>query len=38
MNSDFSIAVHCVAYLAKKQNQRVTSEDISQSVSVSQQG
>ncbi|MEK4383444.1 Rrf2 family transcriptional regulator [Aeribacillus sp. FSL K6-2848] len=34
MNSDFSIAVHCVAYLAEKQNQRVTSEDISQSVSV----
>ncbi|MDQ0162019.1 RrF2 family transcriptional regulator [Bacillus alveayuensis] len=34
MNSDFSIAVHCVAYLAQKQNQRVTSEDISQSVSV----
>lgn len=34
MNSDFSIAVHCVAYLAKKQNQRVTSEDIAQSVSV----
>ncbi|WP_153127275.1 RrF2 family transcriptional regulator [Peribacillus tepidiphilus] len=34
MNSDFSIAVHCVAYLAKHQNQRVTSEDIAQSVSV----
>ena len=34
MNSDFSIAVHCVAYLAQKQDQRVTSEDISQSVSI----
>ncbi|KYD19475.1 RrF2 family transcriptional regulator [Caldibacillus debilis] len=34
MNSDFSVAVHCVAFLAEKRNQRVTSEDIAQSVSV----
>jgi Rrf2 family protein len=34
MNSDFSIAVHCVAYLATKSDQRVTSEDIANSVTV----
>jgi Rrf2 family protein len=34
LNSDFSIAVHCVAYLATRSEQRVTSEDIAQSVTV----
>jgi Rrf2 family protein len=34
MNSDFSIAVHCVAYLATRSDKRVTSEDIAQSVTV----
>lgn len=34
MNSDFSIAVHCVTYLATKPEQIVTSEDIAQSVTI----
>ncbi|MEJ9212783.1 Rrf2 family transcriptional regulator [Bacillus smithii] len=34
MNSDFSIAVHCVTYLATRSEQIVTSEDIAHSVTV----
>ncbi|MFC3884168.1 RrF2 family transcriptional regulator [Bacillus songklensis] len=34
MNSDFSIAVHCIAFLATKPDQRATSEEIAHSVTI----